>query len=160
MCLVAHLRLCASALLRCPLCLNIFPVVRSFFSFVHVCAPLQRPETVAHDSFMAQDCAKNIAQFHSSGVFRKSAAMSVDQAHHRLGIAEGVIQELQEQWQRVTVGHQAAHEALQTIDQEMNLLRNQMEVRSRVRLVEPKGLMPDRFGKKNGPSWRTWSYLA
>ena len=20
--------------------------------------------------------------------------------------------------------------------------------------------MPDRFGKKNGPSWRTWSYLA
>ena len=25
---------------------------------------------------------------------------------------------------------------------------------------EPKTLMPDRFGKKNCPSWRTWSYLA
>ena len=32
--------------------------------------------------------------------------------------------------------------------------------RSRIRLVEPKSLMPDRFGKKNGPSWRTWSYFA
>ena len=34
------------------------------------------------------------------------------------------------------------------------------ETRSRIRLVEPKTLMPDRFKKKNGPSWRTWSYLA
>ena len=23
-----------------------------------------------------------------------------------------------------------------------------------------KSLMPERFGKKNGPSWRTWPYLA
>ena len=28
------------------------------------------------------------------------------------------------------------------------------------RVGGPKTLMPDRFGKKNGPSWRTWSYLA
>ena len=27
-------------------------------------------------------------------------------------------------------------------------------------MVEPKSLMPDRLGKKSGPSWRTWSYLA
>ena len=86
--------------------------------------------------------------------------MSVEQAHQRLGIAEGVIHELQEQLQRVTAGHQAAHEALQTIHQEMSLIRSQIDTRSRVRLVEPKSLMPDRFGKKNGPSWRTWSYLA
>ena len=31
---------------------------------------------------------------------------------------------------------------------------------ARVRLVEPKNQIPDRFGKKCGPSWRTWSYLA
>ena len=140
----------------CPLCLSIFPVVSRFLCVVHVCARFQRPETVA----LAQDPAKNITHFHGSGAFRSHAAMSVDQAHQRLGIAEGVIQGLQEQLQRVTAGHQAALEALQTIHQEMNLLRNQMEVTSRVRLVEPKSLMPDRFGKKNGPSWRTWSYLA
>ena len=79
--------------------------------------------------------------------------MSVEQAHQRLGIAEGVIHELQEQLQRVSAGHQAMH-------QELSNLRGQVESRSRIRLVEPKTLMPDRFGKKNGPSWRTWSYLA
>ena len=86
--------------------------------------------------------------------------MSVAQAHQRLGIAEGVIHELQEQLQRGSAGHQAAHEALQAIHQEMSTLRSQIDTRSRIRLVEPKSLMPDRFGKKNGPSWRTWSYLA
>ena len=71
----------------------------------------------------------------------------------KLGIAEGVIHELQEQLQRVSAGHQAVY-------QEFCALRSQADTRSRVRLVEPKTLMPDRFGKKNGPSWRTWSYLA
>ena len=42
----------------------------------------------------------------------------------------------------------------------MNLIRSQIDTRSHIRLVEPKSLMPDLFGKKNGPSWRTWSYLA
>ena len=79
--------------------------------------------------------------------------MSVEQAHQRLGIAEGVIHELQEQLQRVSAGHQAMH-------QELSNLRGQVETRSRVRLVEPKTLMPDRFGKNNGPSWRTWLFLA
>ena len=46
--------------------------------------------------------------------------MTTEQAHQRLGIAEGVIHELQEQLQRVSAGHQAAHEALQSIHQEMN----------------------------------------
>ena len=82
-----------------------------------------------------------------------SVAMSVEQAHQRLGIAEGVIHELQEQPQRVSAGHQATH-------QELSALRSQADTRSRVWVVEPKTLMPDRFGKRNGPSWRTWSYLA
>ena len=42
----------------------------------------------------------------------------------------------------------------------MSTLRSQIDTRSRIRLVEPKSLMPDRFGKNNGPSWRTWSHLA
>ena len=63
--------------------------------------------------------------------------MSVEQAIH----------ELQEQLQRVSAGHQVT-------------LRSMVDTRSRIRLVERKTLMPDRFGKKNGPSWRTWSYLA
>ena len=33
-------------------------------------------------------------------------------------------------------------------------------MRPRSRSVEPKSLMPDRFGQKSGPSWRTWSYLV
>ena len=78
----------------------------------------------------------------------------------RLGVAEGVIRESQDQLQRVSAGHQAAHEALQSIHQEMNFLRGQIETRSPIRLVEPKSLMPDRFGKKTCPSWRTWSHLA
>ena len=73
-------------------------------------------------------------------------------AHQRLGIAEGVTNELQEQLQRVSAGHQAAHE--------VRILSSQIDTRSRVRLVEPKSLMPDRFGKKNSPIWRTWSHLA
>ena len=67
-----------------------------------------------------------------------SVAMSVEQA----------IQELQEQLQRVSAGHQAMH-------QELTTLRSMVDTRSRVRLVEPETLMPDRFGKKNGSSWRT-----
>ena len=118
-----------------------------------------RPDTCALR--MAQGPQeKTIAHFHGTGAFRLNAAMTTEQAHQRLGIAEGVIHELQEQLQRVTAGHQAAHEALQTIHQEMSLIRSQIDTRSRVRLVEPKSLMPDRFGKKNSPSWRTWSYLA
>ena len=62
--------------------------------------------------------------------------------------------------QRVAAGHQAALEALQTTHPEVNLLRGQIETRSLIRLVKPKSLMQDRFWKKTGPSWRTWSYLA
>ena len=70
--------------------------------------------------------------------------------------AEGVMREMQQ----VSAGHQAAHEALQTIHQETSLLRSQIDTRSRFRLVEPQSLMPDRFGTKSGPSWRTWPFLA
>ena len=86
--------------------------------------------------------------------------MSAEQAHQRLGVAEGVTRELQDQMQRVSAGHQAVHEAIQTIHQEMSLLRSQTDTRSRIRLAEPQSLVPDRFGKKSGPSCRTWSYLA
>ena len=85
--------------------------------------------------------------------------MSTEQTHQRLGLAEGVIRELQDQLQRVSAGHQATHEALQTVHQEMSL-RSQIDTKSRFRLVEPKSLSCDGFGKKSGPSWRTWSYLA
>ena len=67
--------------------------------------------------------------------------MSVEQAIH----------ELQEQPQQVSAGQQAMH-------QELTTLRSMVDTRSRIRLVEPKTSMPDRFGKKNDPSWRTWSY--
>ena len=93
------------------------------------------------------------------GALRLNETMFAERTHQRLGVAEGIIRELQDQLQRVSAGHQAAHE-LQSIHQEMNLLRSQTETRSRIPLVEPRSLMPDRFGKKTGPSWRTWSYLA
>ena len=86
--------------------------------------------------------------------------MSTERTNQRLDVAEGVTRELQDQLQRVATRHQAAHEALQSTHQEVNFLSGQIETRSRIRLVEPKSLMPDRFGKKTGPSWRTWSYLA
>ena len=99
---------------------------------------------------MAQDCAKNTARFHGSGAFALTqkilchVAMTTEQAHQRLGIAEGVIHELQEQLQRVSAGHQAAHESLQSfqqmIHQELSTLRSQIDTRSRARLVEPKSL--------------------
>ena len=76
--------------------------------------------------------------------------MSAEQTHHRLGVAEEVTREMQDQLQRVA-GHLAAHEALHTVHQEMNLLRSQIERRSIIRLAEPKSLMPDRFGKRSGP---------
>ena len=66
---------------------------------------------------------------------------------------EQPIHELQEQLQRVSAGHQAMH-------QELTTLRSMVNTRSGIRLVEPKTLMPDQLRKKNGPSWRTWSYLA
>ena len=97
---------------------------------------------------LAQDCDRNITRLHGCGACAlthktPSVAMSVEQAIH----------ELQEQLQRISAGHQAMH-------QELTTLRSMVDTRSRVWLVEPKTLMPDRFGKKNGPSWRTWSYLA
>ena len=66
---------------------------------------------------------------------------------------EQAIHELQEQLQRVSASHQAMH-------QELTTLRSIVDTRSRVRLVEPNTLMLDQSGKKNGPSWRTWSYLG
>ena len=86
--------------------------------------------------------------------------MCAEQTHPRLGVAEGAIRELQDQLQRVSAGHQTVHEALQTVHREMSRLRSQTDTRARIRLVEPKSLMSDRFEKKSGPSWRTWSYLA
>ena len=44
--------------------------------------------------------------------------------------------------------------------QELSALRNMVDTRSRIRLVEPKTLVPDWFGKNKGPSWRIWSCLA
>ena len=62
-------------------------------------------------------CALLNARGDGSGAFRLNADMTTEQAHQRLGIAEGVIHGLQEELKRVTAGHQAGHEALQTVHQ-------------------------------------------
>ena len=102
----------------------------------------------------------SLTHIHDSGALRLNAATSAEQTHQRLGVAEGVIREIQEQLQRVSAGHQAAHEAHHAIHQEKSPLRSQIDTRSRIRLVELKSLMPDRFGKKSGSSWSTRSHLA
>ena len=73
---------------------------------------------------------KKVTHFHGGGALRLNTedpflrvAMSAERTHQRLGVAEGVIRELQEQLQRVSARHQAAHEALQAVHQEMSLLR-------------------------------------
>ena len=133
---------------------------------VQFCARSQRPALDPCGSRL-KIARKHIAHFHGGGALRLNARnfslcgdTSVEQTSQRLGVAEGVIREPQDQLQRVSAGHQAAHEALPSIHQEMNPLRGQIETRSRIRLVELKSLMPHRFGKKTSPSWRTWSYLA
>ena len=70
--------------------------------------------------------------------------MSVEQAHQLLGIAEGVIHELQEQLQRVSAGHQAMHP-------ELSALCSQADTRSRIGQVEPKTLMPQLVRKEQRP---------
>ena len=65
------------------------------------------------------DRIETITHFQGSGALPLNAAMSPEQTHQRLGVAE-VIRELQEQLQRMSAGHQAAHEALQTNHQEMS----------------------------------------
>ena len=122
---------------------------------------LTRTDLDTHaDSVWLKIATTRFTSFHGSRALTLNAAMSTEQTHQRLGVAEGVIRELQDQLQQVATGHQAAHEALQTTHQEMTLLRSQIETRSCILLVEQKSLMPDRFGKKTSPSWRTWSYLA
>ena len=51
--------------------------------------------------------------------------MSVEQVHQRLGVAEGVSRALQDPLQRVTTGHQASHEAPQSLQQEINVFRSE-----------------------------------
>ena len=51
--------------------------------------------------------------------------MSVEQVRHRLGVAEGVLRELEDPLQKVTAGHQAAHEAPQSLHQEIYALRGE-----------------------------------
>ena len=87
--------------------------------------------------------------------------MSVEQVHQRLGVAEGVVRELQDILQRETTGHQAAHEAPQSLNQGINVLRGENPIRGHVPgWWSRRVLMPDRFGQKRGASWRSWSYLA
>ena len=119
------------------------------------------------DHFFGSRSRQKSSYFHGGGAFRLNAEdlilcvlKSVEQTDQRMEVTERAIRELQDQLQEVSVGHQAVPEALQSIHQEMNLRRTQIETRSRIRWVEPKGLMPDWFGKKTGPSWRTWPHLA
>ena len=103
--------------------------------------------TLAHSAWLKSDLTK-ITSFQGSGAFAST--------HKILTLLcrwEQAIQKMQEQLQRVSAGHKAMH-------QELSALRCMVDTRSRVRLVEPKNLMPDWFGMKNGPSWMTWSYPA
>ena len=122
---------------------------------------------LAFDRDLLRTRGLSITRIHGSGALGWNADHSflctsifVAQAHQLLGIDETVICDLQDQLQQVTAAHEAAHEALQAIHQEMDHIRNQAGPRARTRLVEPKSLMPDRFGKKSGSSWRKRSYLA
>ena len=56
--------------------------------------------------------------------------MSTEQINQRLEVAGRVIRELLDHLQRVAAGRQAAHEALQTIHQEVNVLSGQIVTRS------------------------------
>ena len=52
------------------------------------------------------------------------------------------------------------HEAPFFLHQDLTFLPIRFDTRARTRLVEPKSLMFDRFVKKSGSSWETWSYLG
>ena len=100
-----------------------------------------------------------ITHFQSSGAFFLDAAMSAEQTHQRLGVAEGVSREFLDLLQRVSVRHQAAHEALQTIHQELSRLRSRTGARSRIRFVKPKSrcqIGSERRAAKVGEPGRTW----
>ena len=79
--------------------------------------------------------------------------MSTEQTNQCLKLLKESFENYRTKCKRVAAGHQAAHEALQTVHHEVNLLRGQIETGSRTRLVEPKSLVPDGFGKKTGPSY-------
>ena len=113
------------------------------------------------------DRLTKITHFHGCGAFRLNAedpflrvAMFAEQNHQLFGVAEGVIRELQEQLQRMSAGHQAAHEALNTIHQEMSLLRSQIDTRSRTWLVESKSLMPRSVRKEEQPEFENFVVLG
>ena len=55
--------------------------------------------------------------------------VSKEQTHQRLEVAEEFIRELEDQLQQVSAGHQVDHESLQTVHQEMSLLRSYIGTR-------------------------------
>ena len=119
---VVHLRLCASALLRhgrmfsCPfLSFGQF----CWFSLVSFQSSSAQCCSVGHACTRGSSPIKRVTHFHGCGALRLNAAITTEQAHQRLEIAEGVTQEVQDKLQPVTAGHQAAHEALQAAHQEI-----------------------------------------
>ena len=79
---------------------------------------------------------KNIAHFHGSGALRLNAAMSTEQTHQRLGAAFQNCSTSCNECRRDIL----AHESLQTVHQDMSLIRNQIDKRARIWLAEPKSL--------------------
>ena len=64
----------------------------------------------------------------------------MEQVRHRLGVAEGVLRELEDPLQKVTAGHQASHEALQSNKKSMSCAVKS-DTRQRTRLMEPKSFV-------------------
>ena len=117
------------------------------------CLCLQRLSFDSHEHVMAQVRSKRITHFHGGRACLWNRPISVWES-----LRESFTN-YREQLQRVSAGHQAPHEAPQSIQQELATLRSQIDTRSRIRMVEPKSLIPDRFGKKNGQvgePGRTW----
>ena len=119
-----------------------------------------------HTRWLESIAQKWITHFHGSGAFRLIAegsflrvAMSAEQTHQRLGVAEGVIRELQEHLQRVSAGTSSGPRSTPNYPSrnESSPQSNRYEITFSVGV--PKSWMPDTFGKKTDPSWRTWSYL-
>ena len=91
---------------------------------------------------------------------RWGRASLVEQAHQRLGVAEGVIRELQAQVQRVNGRTSSSSRSTAVSPQRNERSPQSNRFETTFQVGGAKSLMPDRFGKMSGPSWSTWSYLS
>ena len=70
----------------------------------------------------------------------------------QLTVATEASAALRQQTTMLMASHETSH-------RELEELRKRTSGHGR-RLVDPKSLTPERFGKDHGPQWRSWSYMA